>query len=329
MWVYIARRLLWLPVLLLAVSFVTFALGRFGPGDPVQVILGARYEEETADRLREQLGLNRPFFVQYGDYVWKAMRGDLGESIRFRGRAVSELLGAKMWVSFQVSIAALIVSVGLGLPLGFWVAHKQGRWEDPTVVSLSLVLMSIPIMVTIPFMLWAFCLKLSWLPCSGWGGFWDVRIIIPAITMGIPGVAGLARLMRASTLDVMGQDFIRTARAKGLSEARGGRAARAQELAHSGGHGNLAFSAGPAEHRHHHRAHLGNTRHGQPGDRRHIQQGLPGDNGHNADRRDGVRSGQPGGRHRVHADRPQDSLQLDVRRRAAFGRMGTDWQRVN
>ena len=79
-------------------------------------------------------------------------------------------------------------------------------------MSLSLVLMSIPIMVTIPFMLWAFCLKLSWLPCSGWGGFWDVRIIIPAITMGIPGVAGLARLMRASTLDVMGQDFIRTAR---------------------------------------------------------------------------------------------------------------------
>ena len=86
MWVYIARRMLWLPVLLLAVSLVTFALGRFGPGDPVQVILGARYEEETANRLREQLGLNRPFFVQYGDYVWKAMRGDLGESIRFRGR---------------------------------------------------------------------------------------------------------------------------------------------------------------------------------------------------------------------------------------------------
>ena len=218
MWVYIARRLLWLPVLLLAVSLVTFALGRFGPGDPVQVMLGVRYEEEKANRLREQLGLNRPFFVQYGDYVWRAVRGDLGESIRFRGRPVSELLGAKIWVSFQVSIAALFVSVGLGLPLGFWVAHKQGRWEDPAMVSLSLVLMSIPIMVSIPFMLWAFCLKLSWLPCSGWGGFWDVRMIIPAITMGIPGVAGLARLMRASTLDVMGQDFIRTARAKGLSE---------------------------------------------------------------------------------------------------------------
>ncbi len=219
MWVYIARRLLWLPVLLFAVSIVTFTLGRFGPGDPVVVILGARYEERAAERLRESLGLNRPFFVQYADYMWGAIRGDLGESIRFRGRSVGSLLGAKMWVSFQVSLAALIVSVCIGLPLGFWVAHKQGRWEDPAVVSVSLILMSIPIMVSIPFMLWAFCLKLSWVPCSGWGGFWDIRMIIPAITMGIPGVAGLARLMRASTLDVMGQDFIRTARAKGLSEA--------------------------------------------------------------------------------------------------------------
>jgi peptide/nickel transport system permease protein len=197
---------------------VTFTLGRFGPGDPVAVILGARYEEKTAERLRESLGLNRPFFVQYGDYMWGAIRGDFGESIRFRGRSVSSLLAAKMWVSFQVSAAAMIVSVGLGLPLGFWVAHKQGRWQDPATVTVALVLMSIPIMVSIPAILWLLCLKLDLLPCSGWGGFWDVRIIIPAITMGIPGVAGLARLMRASTLEIMGQDFIRTARAKGLSE---------------------------------------------------------------------------------------------------------------
>ena len=220
MWVYIGRRLLWLPFLLFAVSMVTFTLGRFGPGDPVAVILGARYEEQTGERLRQSGGLNRPFFVQYGDYMWGAIGGDFGESIRYRGRSVSSLLKAKMWVSFQVSAAAMIVSVGLGLPLGFWVAHKQGRWQDPATVTVALVLMSVPIMVSIPFMLWLLCLKLDLLPCSGWGGFWDVRIIIPAITMGIPGVAGLARLMRASTLEIMGQDFIRTARAKGLSESK-------------------------------------------------------------------------------------------------------------
>ena len=121
-----------------------------------------------------------------------------------------------MWVSFQVNLAAMVVSLSIGLPLGFWIAHKQGTWLDPAAVTVSLVLMSVPIMVSIPLVLWGLCLKLSWVPCSGWGGLFDPRIIVPAITMGIPGVAGLARLMRASTLDVMGRDFVRTAHSKGL-----------------------------------------------------------------------------------------------------------------
>ena len=149
--------------------------------------------------------------------MWGALRGDLGESLRFRGRTVRELLGPKIWVSLQVNLAAMAVSLGIGLPVGFMIAHKQGTWMDPTTVASFIILMSIPIMVTIPFLMWAFCLKLDMVPCSGWGGFWDLRMIIPAFSMGILGVAGLARLMRASTLDVMGQDFIRTAYAKGLS----------------------------------------------------------------------------------------------------------------
>ena len=217
MGVYIVRRLLWLPFLLFAVTLLTFALGRFGPGDPVAVMLGNRYTEERAKPLRKALGLDRPFFVQYGDYMWGAIRGDLGESLRFRGRAVRDLLGPKIWVSVQVNLAAMSVSLAIGLPLGFMIAHKQGTWIDPTTVTTFIVIMSIPIMVTIPFLMWAFCLKLDMVPCSGWGGFWDLRMIIPAVSMGILGVAGLARLMRASTLDVMGQDFIRTAYAKGLS----------------------------------------------------------------------------------------------------------------
>lgn len=218
MWIYIARRLLWLPVLLFAVSAVTFTLGRFGPGDPVIVLLGARYNEETGDRLREQLGLDRPVLVQYGDYMWGFVRGDFGESIRFRGRPVRELIAPKMWVSAQLSIAALIISVGVGLPLGFFLAGRQGTWIDPAAVASALFLMSVPIMVTAPGLLWLGCLKLGWVPCSGWGGFFDSRIIIPALVLGVPGIAGMTRLMRASTLDVLGQDFIRTARAKGLSE---------------------------------------------------------------------------------------------------------------
>tara|TARA_Y100000588_G_scaffold142022_1_gene156010 strand:- start:1506 stop:2384 length:879 start_codon:yes stop_codon:yes gene_type:complete len=202
------------------VSAVTFVLGTYGPGDPVRVMLGTKYDEETADRLRSSLGLDRPVIVQYVDYVSGAVRGDFGESLRYRGRSVGTLLASKMWVSFQVNLAAMLVSLLVGLPLGFWIAHRQGTWMDPAAVSFTLILMSIPIMVSIPIVLWGLCLKLSLVPCSGWGGFFDLRIVVPAITMGVPGIAGLARLMRASTLDVFGQDFVRTAKAKGLSESR-------------------------------------------------------------------------------------------------------------
>ena len=241
MWVYIARRLLWLPVLLFLVSAITFALFRVVPGDPVVVMLGNRYTEERAERLRKVYGLDENVVIQYRDYMWGVIRPtvhelrlgadrgttirvpflglDFGESFRFTGRPVGPLIRSKMWVSFQVNMAAMAASLGIGLPLGFWVAHKQGTWIDPTVVSVAVILNSIPIMVTIPAVLWVGCLKLDVLPyCSGWGGLFDSRIIPVVLTMGVLGVAGFTRLMRASTLDVMGQDFIRTARSKGLHE---------------------------------------------------------------------------------------------------------------
>ena len=217
MWVYIVRRLFWLPVLLAAASLVTFTLGTVGPGDPVRVMLGNKYREDVAERLRADLGLDKPFLVQYRDYMWKFVQGDFGESFRYRGQPVRDLIVPKMWVSAQLSLAAMAISLALGLPLGFFIAHRQGRWEDPATVAISLVLMSIPIMVSVPALLWGLCLKAHWIPCSGWGGLFDPGIVVPAITMGVPGVAGFIRFMRASTLDVMGQDFIRTAHSKGLS----------------------------------------------------------------------------------------------------------------
>ena len=151
---------MWLPVLLMMVTAVTFLLGTYGPGDPVQVMMGSRYDPDVADRLRESLGLNRPVIIQYFDYVINVAQGDFGESLRFRGRSVSHLLISKMWVSFQVNIVAISVSLFIGIPLGFWVAHRQGTWIDPFVVTSSLVLMSIPIMVSIPLVLWVLCLML-------------------------------------------------------------------------------------------------------------------------------------------------------------------------
>ena len=218
MWVYIARRLMWTPVLLLAVSFITFSLGRFGPGDPVQILMGQRSNPEAVERLREQYGLDKPILVQYGIYIKDAVQGDFGESYKYRGRTVSELVVKRMWVSAQLGIAASIISLTLGIPLGFFVALKQGTWPDTLTVSVTILFMSVPVFLTGPGLLIVFSLWLGVLPSHGWDGFFSSSIIMPAMVLGIPGIAGLTRLTRASTLEVLGQDYVRTARAKGLGE---------------------------------------------------------------------------------------------------------------
>ena len=217
MWQYILARLIWIPFLLISVAFITFILGRFGPGDPVEIMMGTKYDPIVAERIRTEMGLDKPILNQFGTYLNNAIKGDFGESLRYRGRSVSELIAPKLLVSAKLSLVALLISVTIGLPLGFMVAHKQGTWIDPLIVSISLFFMSIPIMITIPALLWFGCLKTDLVPCSGWGGVFDKRIIIPSLTMGIPGIAFMIRIMRASTLDVLGQDYIRTAKAKGLS----------------------------------------------------------------------------------------------------------------
>ena len=215
---YILRRLLWLPVILLVVSFVTFVMGRYGPGDPVQVLMGQHSNPEVVARIREQRGLNDNIFVQYGRYLGNVVRGDFGESYKYRGRTVAELLKAKMWVSAQLNLAALALSVGLGVPIGLFAALRQGSWWDTAAVATTLFWQSIPVFLTAPLLLIIFALELDVLPTHGFGGLFDARIILPAFAMGIPGVAILTRLTRASALEVISQDYVRTARAKGLPE---------------------------------------------------------------------------------------------------------------
>ncbi len=218
MWVYVVRRLIWAPILLLAVTFITFTLTRFGPGDPVQILMGQHNNPEAVERIRQQQGLDKPLLVQYGIYIKDVFRGDLGESYKYRGRDVSELLPRRMWVSAQLGIAAMIISLGLGIPVGFFTALKQGTWVDTLTVSITLLLMSVPVFLTAPGLLIIFALWLDLLPTHGWGGFFDTQIILPAVVLGVPGIAALTRLTRATTLEVIGQDYVRTARAKGLEE---------------------------------------------------------------------------------------------------------------
>ena len=215
---YILRRLLWLPVILLIVSFVTFVLGRYGPGDPVQVLMGQHSNPAVVERIREQRGLNDPIVVQYVRYLRNVTRGDFGESFKYRGRTVAELLGNKMWVSVQLNVTALIISFGLGVPIGLFAALRQRSLWDTVAISVSLFGQAVPIFLTAPGLLLIFALWLDLLPTHGWGGVFDTRAILPGFAMGIPGVAIIARLTRSSTLEVIGSDYIRTARAKGLPE---------------------------------------------------------------------------------------------------------------
>ncbi len=215
---YILRRLLWLPAILFTVSFVTFVLGRYGPGDPVQVLMGQHSNPEAVERIREQRGLNDPIFVQYGRYIGNVARGDFGESFKYRGRTVAELLRPKMWVSAQLNIAAMILTVGLGVPIGLFAALRQGSLWDTLSVMMTLSWQSVPVFLTAPGLLWVFAWKLDLLPTHGWDGFFSTSIILPAVAMGIPGVAIVARLTRSSTLEVISLDYVRTARAKGLPE---------------------------------------------------------------------------------------------------------------
>ncbi|MDA1218142.1 MAG: ABC transporter permease [Chloroflexi bacterium] len=215
---YIARRLLWVPVLLFLVSFITFVLGQFGPGDPVQILLGQYSDPAAVQRIREQRGLDENVAVQYYRYISGVVQGDFGESYQYRGRSVGELLAKRIPVSAQLNLAALIISVGLGIPIGLFSALKQGSIWDTTSVAATLLAQSLPVFFTAPVLLLVFALKLDILPTHGWGGFFDSRIILPALVIGIPGVAIITRLTRASTLEVVHQDYVRTARAKGLGE---------------------------------------------------------------------------------------------------------------
>ena len=215
---YVIHRLIWLPIILLIVTFITFAMGRFGPGDPVEVLMGQYADEHVVERIREQRGFNDPVLVQYGRYIKNVARGDFGESFKYRGRTVSELLKKKMWVSAQLNLAALFLSVSIGIPLGLFAAFRQGTFWDTGTVAFTLLGQSIPVFLTAPVVLLVFALKLDILPTHGWGGLFDTRVILPAVVMGVPGIALITRLTRASTLEVISQDYIRTARAKGLSE---------------------------------------------------------------------------------------------------------------
>jgi ABC-type dipeptide/oligopeptide/nickel transport system permease component len=230
---YVIRRLAWLPFILLIVSFVTFALARFGPGDPISVAAGQIRDPEVLAQVRAERGLDGSIAEQYARWLVAAVQGDFGESYIQQGYSVSELIFPRMWISAQLGLLALVIIFAVGIPLGLVAARLAGTWLDPAIIGTLLFLQAIPVLVLIPPLVWLFAVQFDLLPVGGWDGVFDIwwiggviaipipdpHLYIPLTAFTLPGFVGVARLVRISALEVNTMDYVRTARAKGLSEA--------------------------------------------------------------------------------------------------------------
>lgn len=216
---YVVRRLLFLPLTLLVVSFGTFYITRWGPGDPISVYSGQYRDPVAFARVRHKYGLDKPIIEQYGIYMkGLLLHGDLGESYRYRDRTIPEVIGPKIWVSVRLGLPAFVLMFLIGIPAGVLAAVKRGSWLDPFTIGSFLFFQSIPVLVTVPMLVLVFAARLHWLPSGGFDGMFSKSMIIPTIALSIGGIAGVARLARATMLGTLNEDFVRTARSKGLAE---------------------------------------------------------------------------------------------------------------
>ena len=233
---YVIRRLIWYPVLLLAVTSLTLALGLYGPGDPAQVYLGKHNDPETVARLRQEWGLDQPFQVQLAKYIVDALQGDFRESlVIFPGQKVTDLIIGRMGTTLKINALALALGILIGVPLGVFAAVKHNRPFDKFVSFGVVAAFSIPSFALAPILLWIFARELPLrsvallgvklgLPAGGWpvGGGWDdifsTSAVLPMVVLSPAYIAIFARQTRAGMIEALGQDFIRTARAKGLRE---------------------------------------------------------------------------------------------------------------
>jgi len=211
---YLARRLVQALLILLGVSIITFALLYLLPADPVRQIAGRSATPETVENIRRELGLDQPFVVQYWRYLTNLASGDLGRSYIQRSQ-VSELIVSRLPATLLLMVGAIFCEVAIGLTMGLLAAVKRGTGFDQALMVSSFVGVSAPQFVVGLLLLYVFAVWLGWLPMSGYGTF--SHLILPSLTLGVAGAGWYSRMMRSSMIDVLHQDYIRTARAKGLA----------------------------------------------------------------------------------------------------------------
>lgn len=217
MWAYLVRRIGEALLILVGISLVTFVLLYLVPADPARQIAGRSATAETVANIRAQLGLDQPFYVQYARYLGNLVQGDLGRSYLQRTQ-VSELIAARMPATLLLMLASIVVELVLGLTIGAVAALRRNRPVDHGLMIFSFVTISAPQFVVGILLLYVFAVKLHWFPIGGYGSL--AHLVLPALTIGLLGTGWYSRMMRSSMIDVLAQDFVRTARAKGLGRLR-------------------------------------------------------------------------------------------------------------
>lgn len=232
---FIIRRLLWsLPVIFLII-LVTFLLARALPGGPFDRVGDRSLPESVRQNLERKYGLDKPLPVQFANYFVDVLQGDLGPSFSYRGRSVNQILGESFPVSLQLGALSLLLAIVFGIPLGIIAALRQNSWLDYSSSFFAILGVSIPNIVLGPLLIYVFAVQLGWFPAARWGAnyqqfylgflppltadYW-MHAFLPVITLGTAFTATFARLTRASLLQTIREDYIRTAKAKGLSQWR-------------------------------------------------------------------------------------------------------------
>jgi ABC-type dipeptide/oligopeptide/nickel transport system permease component len=203
-----------------AVIVITFTLGFYGPGDPLRAYYGEQYDRidaQSVERLREQYGLNRPYWEQLGEFSRGLLRGDFGESILLN-RPVGDAMASALPVSIQLAGAAFVLIIGFGIPLGILAALKHNSWIDHSVLFSTIMLSTIPPFVLAPLLMILLVLKLDILPSTvGWDGIFSTKALLPVVTLAVGPLVGIVRYTRFSVLEALSHEYVRTARAKGLN----------------------------------------------------------------------------------------------------------------
>jgi len=223
MFAYVVRRIVaTIPVMGVVALFV-FSLLYIAPGDPAAVIAGEQASPADVERIRQSLGLDRPFVVRFGEWVWQILHGDLGTSI-FTNLPVTTMIHQRFEPTVSLMAITLCFTIAVAIPIGVLAAWKAGTWIDRLIMAFAVFGFSVPVFVIGYLLAFVFALELEWLPVQGYtplsqGAWpWFENLILPAIALGCVYIALIARITRAAMLEVLQQDYIRTARAKGIGQ---------------------------------------------------------------------------------------------------------------